>query len=116
MTFLESDHLRLCDLLERRRTVYSVTGSACDEIQAIYSGYKWFQSKTLHFVPPSQACTNPSVTLVQRYLPPHVARSVVCAVINIIMQIHDLHSAYRAGNDLPSSSRHIAAHEGERTT
>ena len=40
-----------------RRTVYLVTRSACDEIRGIYSGYTWFQSKTLHFakIAPSRA-------------------------------------------------------------
>ena len=33
-----------------------MTGSACDEIGARYSGYKWFQRK--HFGP-TQGCTNP---------------------------------------------------------
>ncbi len=37
-----------------RRTVYLVTGSACDEIWARYGGSKWFLSKTLvHFLPHS---------------------------------------------------------------
>ena len=53
MTFLEGDHVNVCDLLVSRRTVYLVVGSACDKIWARYSGYKWVptsnRSKTLTF-------------------------------------------------------------------
>ena len=40
-----------------RRPVYFETRSACDEIRARYIGYKWFHSKTSHFVPPRPAPT-----------------------------------------------------------
>ena len=53
MTFLESNQVSVCDLhlLEQENSFYLVTESACDEIRARYSGYKWFQSKTLYFAP-----------------------------------------------------------------
>ena len=48
MTFLESDQASLIAAyviyLSRRTGVNLVTESACDEIRARYSGYKWFEA------------------------------------------------------------------------
>ena len=46
-----------------RKSVYSVTRRACNDIQARYSGYKRFRSKTSHFCA-TQGCTYPTEIMV----------------------------------------------------
>ena len=46
MTFSESDQVSLYAVSLSRRSVYLVEKSVCDAIWEIYSGYRWFDSKT----------------------------------------------------------------------
>ena len=104
---LERDQMSLCDLIEQEKSLLIDEKCVRHEFRARCSGYKWFQSNTLHFVPPRPAPTPQFNSIVRTshaaraiyiYIPNHDQKETISIeilevfVINFTQVIHTQHS------------------------